>query len=252
MTETLSKTDQDIEREYLQGRLITSESDTAKLRELIGELYSSYPENPHMFYMAAARLTSLTYLERRDRDERIILPAQEDAARAFSTYAALLAMLGTEKDSPLYLDDARVGRELTGAREELAFHATLAYAAAQGADFVALATPASLDFGGEEKSSDLQIFFAGANRAALEIEVKYRDNRKVYHRRIAVLSLTSALDSVPEAVELRGLLKAIGGRPDGVEPASLAPQEHDIIMKGAAAIMSAARERRRIPRSAEI
>ena len=251
MTEFFPKAEHDAERERLQDQLITIDGDAAKLQSFIGELYNGAEDNPHILYAAAAHLTSLTYLERHDHKERIILPTQEEAGQAFVAYAQLLAILGAEKDSPLYEYDERIGRDLTGVREELAFHATLAFARAQGADFVALTTPAIMDFAGGYQASDLQIFFAGANRPALEIQVKYRDNRKFYGRRIAILSLASALGDTEKAARLRGLLKHIGQDADGTGPADVNPREEDIIMSGAASIMEAAYSRKRLPRVVE-
>jgi hypothetical protein len=240
MTEVFTKPSHDFEREALQNHLAAIDHDPARLQDFVRELYGTAHENPQLFYAATTHLTSLTFLERRTQANRIMLPDTNDAGRAFATYTQLLTMLHAEKNAPLYADNARIYRRLTGSREELAFHASLAYATAQGADFVALPTPASVDFSGAEEASDIQLFFAGADQADLEIQVKVRSNGGYnYHPRIAVLSLEAALRSKTKAGELRSTLLEAGKMTDGSEGATLPPREHDIIMSGAAAIMKA-------------
>lgn len=241
MTEIRHKAPHDIERENLQDRLVTIDSDVAKLQGFIGELYNGAKENPHVMYLAAAHLTSLTYLERRDHMECIVLPTREEAGKAFVAYAQLIAILNTEKIAPLYVEDERIGRYLAGTREELAFHATLAYATAQGGDFVALTPPADVDFDGGLESRDLHIFFDGSVEPDLEIQVKYLDNRRVYHPRIAVLSLSAVLGSPAKAAQLRGVLKQVGENADGASLVNLPGREDEIVMNGAVSIMTAAR-----------
>jgi len=239
MTEIAAKAPHTIERERLQNQLAAIDRDETKLQSLIGELYRGARDNPHVLYAAATHLTALTLLERRDHNEQIVLPSAEESGRAFAAYAQLMAMLNSERDAPLYATDDRVRRRLIGAREELAFHATLSYATAQGADFVALPTPASVDFTGEEDASDVQIFFAGARESDLEIQVKFRSNGNIYHPRIAVLNLETALGSKDRASQLRGILREVGEQADGTTPPQLATREHGIILDGAAAIMKA-------------
>ncbi len=239
MSEAFPKTTYDREREELQDRLAAIDHDPAKLQDFIRELYGSANENPHVFYAAATHLTSVMFLERRTQTDRIALPSATDASRAFASYTQLLMMLHGEKNAPLYDTDARVRRRLAGSREELAFHAPLAYATAQGADFVALPTPASVDFMGAEDASDLQIFFAGAEEADLEIQVKYRSHGSLYHPRIAVLNLETALRSKEDASMLRGILLEAGKAVDGSGDFTLPPREHAIVMDSAAAIMKA-------------
>jgi len=239
MTEAFKKPHHDIEREHLQHRLAAIDRDPAKLQDLLRELYGSASENPHVFYAAATHLTSLMFLERRTQADHIVLPDSQDAGRAFAAYTQLLAMLHTEKNSPLYIGDSRVRRRLTGSREELAFHASLTYATAHGADFVALPTPASVDFRGAEDASDVQIFFAGAEEADLEIQVKFGASKNSYHPRIAVLGLEAALGERAKASELRDTLMQASKLADGSEGVTLPRREHAIVMDGAAAIMKA-------------
>ncbi len=240
MPELLPKADHDIEREELQNYLATIDRDTSKLQSFIGELYRNSSENPHVLYAAATYLTSLTYLDRRDEKNHIVLPERQEAGRAFSIYTQLLHMLAIEKDAPRYINDERVRKRLAGTREELAFHATLAYATAQGADFVALPTPASVDFTGAAQASDVQVFFDEAEEADLEIQVKYQPGGYFYHPRIAILNLATVLGDADKAAKLRSMLKAIGEQNhDSNSTILLPPQEHDVIMIGSAAIMEA-------------
>lgn len=239
MTEILTTTIHDIERKRLQNQLAAIDRDPAKLQSFIGELYHSARDNPHILYAAATHLTSLTYLDRRDASGRIVLPDREEATQAFVAYTQLLAMLHAERNAPLYLNDERIRRRFIGAREELVFHAPLAYATAQGADFVALPTAAALDFTGAENASDIQIFFTGAEEADLEIQVKFRSNGNVYHPRIPVLNLETALGSKEKASQLRGILKESGGQADGTALLQLEQREHDIVLDASAAIMKA-------------
>jgi hypothetical protein len=243
MTETLEKAPHDIERQKLQNRLASIDRDPEKLQNFIAELFTTSAENPQIFYAAATHLTSLTYLDRRDENNRPQLPDQHDAARAFASYTRLIAMLGQEKDSPLYANNARVRRRSAGTREELGFHAPLAYARAMGADFVALPSPAGLDFSGARGASDLQVFFPTGATPDQEIQVKFdpEENGNTYEPHIAVFNLSIALDDSTKAVTLRGLLKDIGSRNDESNgEIKLTRREHDIIMEGSAAILQTA------------
>ena len=246
MTELLEKASHDIEREKLQNRLAVIDRDPARLQKIIEELYIGGTDNPQVLYAAATYLTSLTYLDRRDEtDKQQVLPEQHDAARAFATYTRLMAMLGDERDSPLYADDERIRRRLIGAREELAFHATLAYATAQGADFVALPSPAKVDFGGATSASDVQLFFPDSDTPDQEIQVKFdlKENGGTYEPHIAVMNLASALGGSKPAGMLRGLLKDVGDRAD--EPTGelkLNRREHGIVLEASAAILSTSTE----------
>jgi hypothetical protein len=243
MTETLEKAPHDIERKELQDHLATIDRDTDKLQEFIGSLYTRRIENPQLFYAAATHLTALTYLDRRtDLEQQPELPDQHNAERAFTTYARLIAMLGQEMNSPLYAKDDRLRRRLAGAREELSLHLPLAYATAQGADFVALPSPAALDFGGnfrgEGKASDLQLFFPALRTPPSEIQVRFNlEEEGEYEPHIAVLNLATVLGSSEAAGAVRGLLKDVGSRPENEEgQLELTPREHDILMESAAAI----------------
>lgn len=244
MTEIFDKEPHDIEREKLQNQLAVIDRDSAKLQAFIAELYGSHQDNPQILYAAATHLTALTYLEKSKSDERIELPEPEDAQRAFLTYTRLIAMIAHEKDAPLYTNNERVRRRLGGTVEELGFHAALSYSTAQGADFVALPAPAKVDFSGASEATDVHIHFADPNAATLEIQVGLRPETKgLYHPRIPVLSLASALGGASQATELRGLLKDIGMRDDEPGGMSELPQrEHDILMSSSAAILSAAQQ----------
>lgn len=242
MTETLVKPSHDVERERLQNHLATIDRDPAKLQSFIAELYGGHRDNPQVLYAAATHLTALTYLEANPTGERPEVPTPESAARAFLTYARLIAMATSDKDAPLYENNDRVRRRLGGTVEELGFHAVLNYATAKGADFVALPAPAKVDFSGAEEATDVHIHFADPEASPLEIQVGYRPEAKgAYHPRIPVLSLATALGGTNKAAEVRGLLKDIGTRDD--DPAGefiLPPREHDILMNSSAAILSAA------------
>jgi hypothetical protein len=243
MTEILAKAPHDIEREKLQNYLAAIDRDSTKLQAFIAELYGSHRDNPQILYAAATHLTALTYLEVDENSEHIELPTPEDASRAFLTYARLMAMVTGEKDAPLYANNDRIRRRLSGTIEELGFHAALSYSNAQGADFVALPTPAKMDFSGANEATDVRVHFADPDAASLEIQVGYSPETKdVYHPRIPVLSLATALGGSNKAAELRGLLKDIGTRDDepGGSAMELAPREHDILMSSSAAILSAA------------
>jgi hypothetical protein len=247
MTETLEKAYHDIEREELQQHLAAIDRDTDKLQEFIGDLYTKRIENPQIFYAAATHLTALTYLDRRaDLGQQPELPDQQDAERAFTTYARLITMLGQEMNSPLYAKDDRLRRRLAGAREELGLHLPLAYATAQGADFVALPSPAALDFGGNfrgrGKASDLQLFFPALETPPSEIQVRVNlEEEGEYEPHIAILNLATVLGGSDEAGALRGLLKDVGSRPeDEARKLEITPREHDILMESAAAIVQTA------------
>jgi hypothetical protein len=244
MTETLEKAPHDIEREVLQNYLATIDRRPDKLQQFVEELYHDRSDNPQILYAAATHLTALTHLDHRaDTQQEPELPDRQDAMRAFSTYTRLMAMIAQEKDAPLYADDERVRRRLVGALEELAFHAPLTYAAAQGADFMALPSPAAVDFVGMTKASDLQIFFPESETDTTDIQVRFNlEEDGIYEPHIAVLNLTTVLGDTDEAAVLRGLLKDIGKRPDNPEgELELGQREHDIIMGGSAAILQAAR-----------
>lgn len=243
MSELITPTpDHDIERAHLQQRLAAIDHDPTKLQEFLNEIYGTATENPQIFYAAATQLTSALFLEHRTPEDRISLPSPEDAGRAFASYTQLLAMLHTEKTAPLYANDVRIQRRLAGSREELAFHAALVYAAAKGGDFVAMPTPADIDFMGGEDATDVQIFFAGAKDPDLEIQVKLGSSNNDYHPRIAILSLETALGSREKAGRLRGTLLQAGKVAQSQADLQLPPQEHAIILDGAAAIMKATYE----------
>lgn len=244
MTETLEKAPHDIERIELQMHLAAIDRDTDELQEFIGSLYMRRIENPQIFYAAATHLTALTFLDRRENlEQKLELPDPHSAERAFTTYARLITMLGQEMNSPLYAEDDRLRRRLAGAREELGLHIPLAYATAQGADFVALPSPAALDFRGnfrgERKASDLQLFFPALQTPPSEIQVRVNlEEEGEYEPHIAVLNLATVLGGQDEAVALRGLLKDVGSRPEDEEGRlEITPREHDALMESAAAIV---------------
>ncbi len=248
MTETLQKAPHDTEREVLQNYLAAIDRNPEKLKEFIEDLYHSHADNPHVLYAAATYLTSLTHLDHRTgTHEQPELPERQDAMKAFGSYTRLMAMLAQEKDAPRYQDDERVRRRLAGTMEELAFHAVLAYAAAQeGSDLVALPSPAELDFEGETLASDLQVFFPDRESDPTDIQVRYGlDEVEKYSPRIAVLNLTTVLGSIEQAGALRGLLKDVGRRPDELEgDIEVTPREHDVLMDAAADMLQAARNSR--------
>jgi len=230
-------------RKEFQSRLATIDTDPSQLQALIGELYRDRRtrENPQILYSAATHLAATVHLERRQENGRIMLPEQQEAGRAFGAYAQLLSMLALEKEVAFASRTSdKIVMRLAGAREELAFHASLTYATAHGADFVARPTPAIVDFRGADEASDIQIFFEGAVEPDLEIQVKTQIEGYEYHPRIAILNLAVALKSVEKAVQLRGVLKSIGDQTDGsAEAINLPKKEHEIVMNGAAAIMDA-------------
>lgn len=239
MTEILASPSADLQRFDLHDHLAAIDHDPVKLQEFIGELYHGHPENPHVLYMAATHLTSLSYLDRRGINDRPLPPEPEAATRAFETYARLISMLVQEKTSPRYITDAGLRKRLSGAREELAMHAVLAYATAKGADFVALPSPGRIDFEGADEASDIQVFFPDP-ALDLEIQATLKPSR-AYHPRIAVLNLATALRSVQRAVTVRGLLKDIGDR-DGYPGIDLASNEHDILLDAAGALLLTVRD----------
>jgi hypothetical protein len=241
MTETLTRLPHDIERQELQARLATIDRDPEKLQGFIRQLYLGYSDNPQMFYAAATHLTALSHLDRRDEQDRIILPDAVDAGRAFLSYAQLLAMLGRERDVPRYSTDIRLSKRLVGSREELAFHAVLTYAGMQGADFVTLPSPAKLDFRGASRASDLQVFFAGSTEPDLEMQIKTQPNGdENYDPHIAVLNLADILGDSTKAGQVRGMLKDIGSRDEVDQTAPVTQREHDILLNTAGSILDAA------------
>lgn len=244
MTENLHKPPHDIERFKLQNQLAAIDRDADKLQDFIAELYTTHPDNPQILYAAASHLTALTYLDRRDSAWEPQLPEAAEAQKAFGVYARLMAMLENEKSSPRYADDERIQGRFIGTREELAFLATLTYATAQGADFVALPSPAELDFMGADEASDVLVFFPQAAGPALEIQVTTRPQTKkvnAYHPRIPILSLAKTLGNSSKATELRGLIRSVGEWDDSPDsPLQLPEREHTILLSGAGAILSAA------------
>lgn len=249
MTKISEKPFHDIEREKLQNHLAAIDRDPSKLQGFIAELYTEHAENPQILYAAATHLIAITYLDQRDNiHQPPTQPPVEKAAKAFTAYTRLMSMLHAEKDAPLYAQSERVRKRLVGTREELAFHAALAYSSAQGADFLALPAPAELDFTGAHEASDVQIFFPGSDTPPLEVQVGYNLQTKAkgaytYAARIPVLSLANALGNTNKAAELRGLVKDIGDRDDD-EPTSgftLPAREHDILMSASASILTTAR-----------
>jgi hypothetical protein len=244
MTEILDKAPHDIDRERLQNRLANIDHDPDRLGDFVGQLYRDHPENPQIFYAAATHLTALTHLDQHDQIGQLELPPRAEAAEAFSAYTRLLHMMRLERDSPRYLDDDRIRRRLAGSREELAFHATLAYARSRDADFVALPTPARLDYRGANQASDLRVFFPRTQAPPLEMQIKFGADHHTgydYDPRIAVLDLATALGSTDKATEVRGLLTAIGEREDGPEGLRLPKREHNILLSASASILQSAR-----------
>lgn len=237
----------DIERKNLQDRLAAVDHDIEKLQDLMAQLYTEYPQNPQIFYMAGAQLTALSYLDYRiDRSpngDKPEIPTPQDSLAAFSSYTRLIAELGKELHSPGPQEDMETIENLLGVRDELVWDGSTAYATAHGADFLSLPTPASLDFGGGRQASDKQIFFPLSDREKIDAQIKLGTNinREVanYDSRIAILSLSGILGK-EKAIELRGLLKGVGERDDPVE--ELPQTEHEIIMDAAGAMVAAAHE----------
>jgi hypothetical protein len=240
------------DRETLQHRLEVIDRDPAKLQAFIEELYLNHPDNPHILYAAAIHLVSLTYLDHRDRltsdeTEALVLPTPEEATQAFFAYARLLAMLRQESNSPLY-KGTPIAKRLLGMREELAFHATLAYARLQEADIVALPSPATLDYSGLYYATDIQLFIPPDDGPSVEIQIKMdtKEDREdqaahaglSYHPRIVVMSLIDALGDLPRVIQLQGLLKSIGNRdPESTDILRLPSEEHAILLNAAERIL---------------
>jgi|GEM_PF-5203214 len=248
MTEILEKPRprHDIERIELQDRLSAIDRDPVALQELIKELYGSGTENPHMLYFAATHLTSLSYLDRQNEDGDQLLPTTDEAARGFATYTRLLSMLTEERNSPMYAENDRIRRRLSGMREELAFHTVLAYATSQGGDFVALPSPAELDFSGAEEASDLRIFFPDGGPPSLDVQVTTNPEEKYakgqnYHPRIPILSMSAALGDPERAAQVRILLSNIGSREESMSGRiKLRRRERITLLDAAASILQSA------------
>lgn len=247
MIERLTNRPRDIERRNLQDRLATVDHDTEKLQDFMHELYLKYPQNPQIFYMAGIQLTALSYLDyridRSPKGDRPEIPTPQDSKAAFDSYTRLIAELGKELHAPGPQQDIETIENLLGTREELIFNAAPTYASAHGADWVVLPTPASLDFNGGRKASDVQIFFAQPEKEQINAQIKlgHNINREVanYESRIPILSLSSILGK-EKAIELRGLLKGLGEQDDSI--GDLPPKEHDILMNAAGAMVNAAHE----------
>ncbi len=244
------------EREELQERLVSIDNDQDALAYFIDELYLDHPENPQIFYAAASHLTALTYLretvESTQRKGELVLPPAANTMRAFHTYTRLLAMLRSERQSPLYRDNDRISKRLLiGSREELAFEAVLTYACAQGAEVLMLPSPARLNFSGAFRATDIQVFMPPVNTPYFEIQIKHTakgtpnpgpDELVDYDPRIPVLSLGGVLGK-EKAREVQEILWRLGQQDDPQEPIErLAPYEHDIILEAAAGILISAGE----------
>jgi hypothetical protein len=246
MSERLTLRPRDIERRELQDRLVTIGDDERQLQDFVGELYNNHPDNPQIFYMAAVKLTSLAMDLRTSREENgdiAQLPNRDDAMMAFSSHARLVSELHRELHSDGPQRDRETRDNLLGAREEIIFNGIPAYAAAHGADFVVLPSRAEVDFGEARRSSDIQIYFPQSEREHIDAQIKSASNTRKftadYYPHIALLSLNGIL-GFEEATRLRDTMKVIGERDDPLD--ELPPEEHEMIMYAAGAIVHTAHE----------
>jgi len=232
----------------LQDRLVSIGDDQHQLQDFLKELYNNYPENPQIFYMAAIKLTSLAMDLRTSRAEGehgdiAQLPHPDDAMTAFSSHARLVSELNRELHSDGPQRDRETIQRLLGVRDEIIWNGVPAYASAHGADFVVLPSSAEIDFRGERRASDIQIYFPHSGKERIDAQIKYgsKTHRSTadYYPHIAILSLSGTLGQ-NEAVRLRDMLKVIGERDDPL--GELPPHEHEFIMDAAGAMVNAAHE----------
>jgi hypothetical protein len=229
------------QRLILQERLMAIDRDPAELGAFIEELYRGHKDNPQVLYAAATHLTSLSYLDHRDKSEvrgELVMPSEQQAMEAFRSYTHLMAMIYQDLSNPMYSLDADpiACRKLLGEREELAFHGVLAYGRALGRPLFALTSPASVNYSGEGAATDIQMFTPPQIKPLLELQIKKAAGNGTaafdYSRHVIITGLSQALGE-QRRNGLLSTLKAIGHREHMAGQPVQVTEEEDAILTSA-------------------